>query len=81
MDGSVCKIADYAEGFLIKAVAEEKRERLWQIQIVTAVQIMYMMTSMNVIVVWSIWTRMKCIDFYPAVSGSVHIIAMTMNMR
>ena len=65
----------------IKAVAEEKRDILWQVQIVTAVQIMCMMKNMNVIVVWSIWMRMKCIDFYPAASGSVPITAMTMNMR
>ena len=57
------------------------KEDIWQIQIVTAVQIMCTMKNMNVIVVWSIWTRMKCIDFYPAVSGSARITAMTMNMR
>ena len=55
MDGSVWKITD-AEADVCnnieRVVSRPGKEELWQIQIVTAVQIMCTTKTMNVIVVW-----------------------------
>ena len=57
------------------------KEDIWQVQIVTAVRIMCTMKNMNVIVVWSIWMRTKCIVFSPAASGNVLITVRMMSTR